>query len=107
MNPYFDEVTNPIMQVLKLLAIQIGGKLAAGNSNSSHQGEKKAYGETIFLKTGAHNRPNEFRNQTRPTNPNFLESKENLDTTYGMHEAVDEWQQLSEKCEKICLQTSS
>ena len=92
MEPYFYEVTKPIIQGFELLAIQIGGKLAACNSNSSHQGEKKAYGETIFSKTGAHNRPNDFRNQTRPTNPKFLDSKEKLDTTYGMHEVVDEWQ---------------
>ena len=30
----------------------------------------------------------------------FLDSKENLDTPYGMKELINEWQQLSEECRK-------
>ena len=100
MKPYFDEITNHIMQGFKFLAIQIGGKLAVGSSNSSHHEEKKTYGVTIFSKNGPDNRPHDFKNHTTPTTPKFLDSKENLDTPYGMKEAVDEWQQLSEECRK-------
>ena len=82
------------------MVIQLGRNLAARSSNSSHHGEKKAYGETIFSKIGPHNQPHDFKNRTRPTTPKFLESKENLDTPYGMKEVVDEWQQLSEECRK-------
>ena len=94
------------------MASQLGSKLAVGSSNSSHHEEKKTYGENIFSKTGPHNQPHDFKNQTRPTTPKFLESKENLHTPYGMKEEVDEWQQLSEECRKTlpfdqCFKVSS
>ena len=52
------------------------------------------------MKAGPHNRPHDFKNQTIPTIPKFLESKENLYTPYGMKEAIDGWKQLSEECRK-------
>ena len=82
------------------MASQLRGKLAVGSRNSLHHEEKKTYGETSFLNTGPHNRPHEFKNRTIPTVPKFLESKEKLDTPYGIKDAVDEWKQLSDECRK-------
>ena len=72
---YFDDITKKLMQVFKFMARELGGKLVVGGSSSSHHEEKNTYGENIFSRTGPHNRPHEFKNQTRPTIPNFLESK--------------------------------
>ena len=55
MKSYFDDITKNIIKGLELMAIQLGGKLAAGGINSYHHEEKTTYGETIFLRTGPHN----------------------------------------------------
>ena len=67
MKSYFDDMTNNIMQGFKLFSIQLGGKMAIGSSNSSHHEEKNTYGETIFSKTGPHNRPHDFKNYIKST----------------------------------------
>ena len=97
---YFYDMTKHLMQGFELMAIQLGGKLETRGSSRSHHQEKNTYGETIFSKIGPHNLPHEFKNQTIPKNPMFLESKENLDIAYDMKYAIDEWQQLSEECKK-------
>ena len=72
MKPYFDDITKHLMKGIEWLASELGGKLAAGSSNSSHHEEKKTYRETIFSKTQDHNKPNEFKNNTIPTIPKFF-----------------------------------
>ena len=79
-----------------MLSIQLGRKSTLGSSNSTAHEEKKSYGEIIFSKTGPHNRPHEFKNKTKPGIPKFLDSKERIDPTYGVKEATNDCQQLSE-----------
>ena len=59
---YFDDMNNHIMWWFQFMAIQLGGKLAAGGSSSSHHEVKKTYRETIFSRTRPHNRPHDFKN---------------------------------------------
>ena len=87
-------MTEYFMQGFKLLAIQHGGKSTPGSSSSSPHDQKNSNGEAIFSKTGPHNRPHEFKNQTRPTIPKFLESKEGPYTTYDVREAANDWHQV-------------
>ena len=68
MNSYFYNMNNNIINFFELISSQLGGKLAARGSSSSHHEGKKTYGETISLKIGPHNRPHDFKNQ----NPQFL-----------------------------------
>ena len=89
------------MQGLKMLAIQLGINSTPRSSSSSPHDEKKTNGEAIFSKTGPHNRPHEFKNQTRPAIPKFLESKEGPYTTYDVREAANDWKQLSDECRKV------
>ena len=84
-----------------MLVIQLGGNSTPGSSNSTPHDEKKTCGEVVFSKTGPHNRPREFKNQTEPAIPNFLDSKEGPYTTYDVREATNDWQQLSDECRKV------
>ena len=94
-------MTKHFMQGFELLASQLGGKSTPGSSSSSPHDEKKTNGEAIFSKTVPHNRPQEFKNQTGTSIPNFLESKEGPYTTYDVREATNNWQQLSDECRKV------
>ena len=72
---YFDTMTKHLMQGFELMASQFGSKTVPRISSSAPHVEGKTNGETIFLKTRPHNRPHEFKNQSGPEIPNFLESK--------------------------------
>ena len=72
---YLEDMSKIYMQGFELLSIQLGGKSTPGSSNSSPHDEKKTHGEAIFSTIGPHNRPHEFKNQTGPKIPNFLESR--------------------------------
>ena len=62
MKSYFNDMTMYIMQGFEFMAIQLGGKLVVGGSSSSHHEGKKTYWENVTSKTGAQNRPHEFKN---------------------------------------------
>ena len=69
-------MTKHFMQGFELLASQLGSKLTPESSSSTPHEERKTHGEeAIFSKTGPHNQPHVFRNQSGPTIPKFLESK--------------------------------
>ena len=68
-------MTKHFMQGFELLAGQLGIKSAPQSSSSTPHDERKTHGESIFLKTGPHNRPHELKNQNGPAIPNFLDSK--------------------------------
>ena len=63
------------MQWLEFMASQLESKSTPGSSSSTPHDEGKTHGETIFSKTGPHNRPHELKNQNGPAIPKFLESK--------------------------------
>ena len=94
-------MTKHFMQGFELLAIQLGGKSTPGSSSSSPHVENKNNGEAIFWEIGPHNQPHDFKNQSGPTIPKFLESKEGPYTTYDVREAANGWQQLSDECRKV------
>ena len=68
-------MTKHFMKGFEFLASQLGGNSTAGSSSSSPHVENNTNGEAIFLKSGPHNRPHEFKNQSGPEIPKFLESK--------------------------------
>ena len=70
-----DSRTKHLMQGFELLASQLGAKSTLESSSNTPHDEKKTHGEAIFTNNGPHNRPDKFKNQTRPTIPMFLESK--------------------------------
>ena len=97
---YFDTLTKHLMQWFELMASQFGSKSVPGSSSSTPHVEGKTNGETIFLKTGPHNRPHEFKNWSGTAIPNFLYSKEGRYTTYDAIEEENDWNQLSDGCRK-------
>ena len=89
------------MQGFELMASQLKSKSVPRSSSSTPHVGGKTHGETIFSKTGHHNRLHEFKNQNGTAIPKFLESKEGPYTTYDVREVANEWQQLSEECRKV------
>ena len=55
-------MTKHFIQGFELLASQLGSKSTPMNIISTPHDEGKINGETIFSKTGPHNRPHEFKN---------------------------------------------
>ena len=68
-------MTKYFMQGFELLASQLGSKSRPSSSSNRPHDERKTHGEAIVSKTGPHNRPHEFKNQSGPEIPKFLESK--------------------------------
>ena len=90
------------IQGLELFVIQLMGEFTFESGSSSPHEERKTHGEeAIFSKARPHNRPHEFRSQSVPTIPKFLQSKEGPYTTYDVREETNDWQQLSDECRKV------